>query len=218
MSYEKFLLASGSARDKFCRSLGEVNDDVLVPLVNPAFMGGPEWPGLREGWRVVRRSESILILSDGLSDPFEDLDEQNAGLGIEVVVETPDSLPDQVTSSWLFDLVYEVSQQCAEHGNIAELIEKHKLLSLELSGSDALRPMMTPDDTIGVLLGVEAPSIPGQFPHLSGPVRVITAKLLCPPELNFVAETGHSGREELASRFKACGEHHLSSLSRRPVV
>jgi len=218
MTSDELIQATYDARDAFYRSLGKPDDDVLAPVVNPVFMGGPEWPALREAWRVVRRPDSILIVSDGLSDPFEDDDGQNAGLEIEVVAETCDSIPDQVESSWLFDLVYEVSQQCAEHGGIGELIEEHKLLSLELPGSDALRPMMTPDNSIGVLLGVESPSIPIHFSHPAGPVRVITAKLLCPAELDFVAENGRTGREELASRFKASGENHLSSLNRQSVV
>ena len=218
MSYENFLQESDAAREEYWRSLGNVTDDVLAPLVNPAFMGGPEWPGLREAWRVVQRPESTLIVSDGLSAPFSDVDEDNVGFGVEVVAETCDALPGELASSWLFELVYEVSQQCADHGGIAELIEEHGLLSLELPASAVLSPMATQDNSVGVLLGVEAPTIPKQFLQSAGPVRVVTVKLLCPSELDFVVKEGRSGREELVRRFRDSGEHHLCSLKRASIV
>ncbi|MEG1052532.1 MAG: hypothetical protein RSF79_10870, partial [Janthinobacterium sp.] len=67
--------AACAARDAFYGTLGTVDADVLAPLVNPAFMGGPRWPSLRQAWRVIRRPDSIVIASDGLSDPFEDDDD-----------------------------------------------------------------------------------------------------------------------------------------------
>ena len=40
---------------------GAVDSDVLTHLVNPAFMGGPKWPALRQAYRVVRRPDAILV-------------------------------------------------------------------------------------------------------------------------------------------------------------
>jgi hypothetical protein len=80
MADEAFLQATCEARDRFVSSLGVVNPDVLAPLINPSFMGGPMWPDLRQAWRVVRRGSNTIVLSDGLSDPFSDEPEPNAGL------------------------------------------------------------------------------------------------------------------------------------------
>ena len=71
----RMLAVACAARDAFYATLGTVDADVLAPLLNPALMGGPRWPSLRQAWRVIRRADSILIASDGLSDPFEDDDD-----------------------------------------------------------------------------------------------------------------------------------------------
>jgi hypothetical protein len=90
------------ARDRFVQILGTPDGDLLAPLINPSFMGGPRWPSMRQSWRRIRRGENTIIVSDGLSDPFDDETEMNIGLGIEILVESPDPIPEPVQASWLF--------------------------------------------------------------------------------------------------------------------
>jgi hypothetical protein len=218
MADEAFLQATCEARDRFVSSLGVVNPDVLAPLINPSFMGGPMWPDLRQAWRVVRRGSNTIVLSDGLSDPFSDEPEPNAGFGVEVLAETTDPVPEPLQVSWLFDLVYQVSQQCAAHGGVRDLIDELGLLSLELPMSDVLQPVATENNRAGVLLGVSPPDVKTEFALPGGTVRVVTAKLLWPSELQYAAENGDSGREELARRFAADRTYHRSSMTRQAVV
>jgi hypothetical protein len=218
MADDAFLQSTYAARDKFVKSLGVADPDVLAPLINPSFMGGPMWPDLRQAWRVVRRGANTIIISDGLSDPFSDDPEPNTGFGLEILVETSDTMPEDVQAGWLFDLVYQVSQQCADHGGVHELIEDLELLSLELPMSDVLEPVSTANDTAGVLLGLAQPGIKKEFNLPGGSVRLVTAKLLWPSELDYAASNGKAGRKELAKRFAADGTHHLSSMSRKAVV
>jgi hypothetical protein len=218
MADEAFLQSTYEARDKFVSSLGLVNPDVLAPLINPSFVGGPMWPDLRQAWRVVRRGANTIVVSDGLSDPFSDEPELNAGFGIEVLAETADPMPEQLQASWLFDLVYQVSQQCAAHGGVRDLIEKLGLLSLELPMSEVLKPVATSNNRAGVLLGLAAPGVLSEFALPGGSVRVVTAKLLWPSELNYAVAKGKVGREDLAKRFVADGTHYRSSMSRKAVV
>lgn len=218
MADDAFLEATYVARDKFVNSLGVVNPDVLAPLLNPSFMGGPMWPDLRQAWRVVRSGKNSILISDGLSDPFSDDEEPNTGFALEVLAETSDELPDQVQASWLFDLVYQVSQQCAGHGSVRDLIDELHLLSLEIPLSDELQSVATPDETAGVLLGLTAPGISTEFDLPGGSVRVLTAKLLWRSELEYVATGGKAAREDLAKRFAADGTHHRSSMFRKPVI
>jgi hypothetical protein len=218
MADNDFLQATYEARDKFLGCLGVVNPDVLAPLINPSFMGGPMWPDLRQAWRVVRRGAYTIVLSDGLSDPFSDETEPNAWFGIEVLAETADPMPEQLQASWLFDLVYQVSQQCAAHGGVRNLIDELGLLSLELPMSAFLQAVATPNNRAGVLLGVTAPDIQTEFTLPGGSVRVVTAKLLWPSELEHAASKGKPGREDLAKRFAADGTYHRSSMSRKPVI
>jgi hypothetical protein len=210
--------ATYTARDAYALSLGEVDPDVLAPLINPGFMGGPLWPDTRQGWRVIRRQAQTIILSDGLSDPFSDDPEPNPGFGLEVLAETSDPLPVPLQATWLFDLVYQVSQQCAFHGGVRELIDRLGLVSLELPLTAALQPVATVNDKAGVLLGTLPPGDPSGFEVPGGSVRIVTAKLLWPRELEFAASGGKAAREELARRFAADGTLHRSSLMRRSVV
>jgi hypothetical protein len=210
--------AAYAARDAFAQSLGDVDPDVLAPLINPSFMGGPLWPDLRQAWRVIRHNQSTMILSDGLSDPFSDDPEPNPGFGLEVLAESNDALEGSVQGTWLFDLVYQVCQQCAFHGGVRALIDRAGLVSLELPLSETLRPVATASDKVGVLLGTMPPELPSGFQLPSGSVRIITAKLLWPSELEYVASGGKAAREHLAQKFLADGTLHRSSLQRKPVV
>ena len=47
---------------------------MLSHLVSPTLSGGPKWPALRQAFRLVRRPNgNIILASDGLSDPFDDI-------------------------------------------------------------------------------------------------------------------------------------------------
>jgi hypothetical protein len=218
MTDEALLQQTYVARDRYLCGLGVVEPDVLAPLVNPTFMGGPMWPDLRQAWRVIHRTGSTAVISDGLSDPFSDEADQNVGFGIEVLAESSDRLTSPLQDSWLFDVAYQVSQQCAAHGGVCDLIDRLGLISLELPLSDALEPVATSNGRAGVLLGVAAPDIPLYFHLPSGRVRVLTAKVLWPSELEYAIENGKVGREALAKYFASDGSHHRSSLQRKPVV
>jgi hypothetical protein len=218
MADEAFLERTYEARDRYVTSLGTADPNVLAPLINPSFMGGPMWPDLRQAWRVIRRKKTTLVISDGLSDPFSDEEAPNVGYGLEVLAETDDALPKQLQGTWLFNLVYRVSQQCAAHGGVRDLIDELGLISLELPVSAELMPVATENRTAGVLLGLPAPDYQCEFTLPAGQVKVVTAKLLWPSELAYAAEEGEEARAELARRFAADGSHHRSSLKRKPAV
>lgn len=207
-----------AARDHFARGLGDVNPDVLMPLINPEFMDGPAWPDLRQAWRVIRRPGSTIILSDGLSDPFPEVAEPNTGFGLEVLVESSDSMPEQLQTSWLFDLAYQVAQQCADHGGIRDIVERLGVVSLELPMNQELSGMLNDHHMAGVLLGIVPPDLPREFATPSGPVRIITAKLLWLSELQNIIIGGKGARQNLAEQFRQDGSYHRSSLLRAAVL
>jgi hypothetical protein len=218
MADEAFMEQTYAPRDRYVSGLGKVNPDVLAPMINPTFLGGPRWPDLRQAWRVIHRGANTLVISDGLSDPFSDEPEPNTGLGLEVLAETEDPMPDQPQASWLFSLAYHVSQQCAAHGGLRNLIDELGILSLELPMSVALQPVATSNNTAGVLLGIPSPDFGSDFLLPGGSVRVVTAKLLWPSELDYAASEGKAGREGLAQRFAKDGTHHRSSMFRTAVI
>lgn len=49
------------ARDAIYSSWGTVEPDVIAPIINPAFMGGPAWPSLRQAFSVIHRDNSKIV-------------------------------------------------------------------------------------------------------------------------------------------------------------
>lgn len=206
------------ARDAYVQSLGTPDDDLLAPLVNPSFVGGPRWPSLREAWRRVTRGGHTIIVSDGLSDPFDHETEPNIGFGIEILLETPDPIQGPVQGPWLFQLIYHVSQQAGHSGEFRNLRDEIGLFSMELPPCEGCEAFVSPESRIGVLFGLKAPRLKLDWTLPAGLVRVVTAKLLHPSELALVRSTGSTGRRRLQALFDEAGTYHLSSRVRNPVV
>ena len=219
----QMLATACAARDAFYATLGAVDADVLAPLVNPAFMGGPRWPSLRQAWRVIRRNDSILIASDGLSDPFEDDDDVFVPRGhlLEVCIEAPLSAfnGDPVQASWLFDLVYQVSQNVADHGSIDLLVQRHGSVSMVLDVQDAPAGVEDDKEQVGVLLAQGAPGMPPSFDMPYGEVLLLTITVLQPAELAYISEAPDKAqaRRDLAAALAASPAGHWS-VAQRPAV
>ncbi len=219
----QMLAAACAARDAFYATLGTMDADVLAPLVNPAFMGGPRWPSLRQAWRVIRRPDSVIIASDGLSDPFEDDDDVFVPRGhlLEVCIEAPLAAfdGDPVQASWLFDVIYQISQNVADHGSIDLLLQRHGSVSMVLDVQDAPEGLEDENEQVGVLLAQGASTIPPLFATPYGEVMLLTATVLQPAELAYIseAEDKAQSRRDLAAALAASPSGHLS-VAKRPAV
>ncbi|MGK2857514.1 MAG: hypothetical protein ACSLFQ_09935 [Thermoanaerobaculia bacterium] len=207
-----------TARDAYLSGFGEVDQNLLAPLMNPGLTGGPEWPGLRESWRRVRRGTGTILVSDGLSDPFDDDPTPNVGFGVEVMIETTEPLKSEIPGTWLFQLAYDVSQLAAETGAFREYRDELGLFSTEFRVHEKLRALASPEGRVGVLLGVDAPGLNLEWELPAGLVRVVTVTLLHPSELAFIQEVGLPAREEVARLLALRGTHHLSQPGREPVI
>lgn len=220
----RMLATACVARDAFYATLGEVDADVLAPLVNPAFMGGPRWPSLRQAWRVIRRADSILIASDGLSDPFEDDDDVFVPRGhlLEVCIEAPLSAFDggAVQASWLFDVIYQVSQNVADHGSIDLLVQRHGSVSMALDVQDAPKALEDENGQLGVLLVQGTATIPPSLGTPYGAVMLLTATVLQPAEMAHIGEAADKAqsRRDLAAALGASPTGHWSVASRPAVI
>ena len=219
----QMLAATCAARDAFYASLGAIDGDVLAPLVNPSLMGGPRWPSLRQAWRVIRRPGSIMIASDGLSDPFEDDDDifEPRGYLVEVCVEAPLSSveDDDIAGSWLFDLVYQLSQNVADHGSIDLLVERHGSVSMALDLQAPPDGLEDENEHVGVLIDATAPTIPAFFDTPYGPVMMLTATVLQPAELAHIGEAeDRAGARAALARALAASPTGRLSVADRPAV
>src|ERR1700761_1232449 len=99
MNYEKHFEESADRRTHFWEKFGRLDPYVLTHAINPAFMGGPTWPSLRQAFLTIETPTGTILASDGLSDPYDDYDSNPKnqaynGLGFEVYMECPEKPTD----------------------------------------------------------------------------------------------------------------------------
>jgi hypothetical protein len=202
-----------AAREAFWRTLGELEETAIVPIVP----GGPAWPGHRHAWRVIHRTgRRLLLVTDGLSDPFAGHEAPSMGFGLELAIETDEPVKD-VQGSWVLLVLQRVANEVAEH----ERVRKAALtgqLTMEVSGKGMPKSLVTQDGRVGVLLGLTSSTLPQRLDTPAGEVRLVTVKTLLPSELAYRVQHGKEGREELVRCFVDSGEEHLSRVKRRAVI
>jgi hypothetical protein len=207
-----------AAREKVLATLGALDADVVAPLMNPHFMGGPKWPSLRQSWRVVRRPDTVVVVSDGLSDPFED-EGIPLGFRLEVFAEGR-NVSEPVHHTWLFDLAFQVSQLVAQNGRVHEGLQKYGSLSTVMPIVGVPQAMEGNGGKVGILLGLRAEGFPETIDLPDGPIRLVSVQLLWPSELAFIESAVDlaSGRDEIVSRLLNTANGHVCSFERPPVA
>lgn len=229
-------LAGEVCLDRHWRSVGTVERDVIAYMISPSFRGGPDWPSTRQAYRVVRRGDSILLATEGLSDPFDGVIGMGNGFEMELFMETAD-IPehargslgqvDPLKNSWAFELLEHIAKTVADAGGVTERLEQYGALSIEIPGfsrshhmSDQLpKHFVTEDDCTGVLLGAPEPDFPTRLDDMPlSPVRLVSMVLITASEFEYVRSGGRAAREDLISRLKAAGIGHMSNLHRASVV
>jgi len=211
-----------NARQAFWSKWGAVHPDVIAPIINPTFSGGPRWPSFRQSWRVVRRGPLTLVASDGLSDHFEDeKPPSSTGFGLEFFALTADRLDAQIQRTWLFELVFQCSQLAASNRRIRPMLEQLGTISTQVYGVDAPDEWKTDDGSVGLLLNLHdtRPDAIGSTMSLPlGKALAVNVKMLTRLELQFIAANGERGRADVAQKLVSLGDIHGSSVSRRSVV
>lgn len=229
-------LASGECLDLHWNTVGTSERDVITYLISPGLSGGPFWPSTRQAYRVVRRENTIVLATEGLSDPFDDTEGMGNGFEMELFVETAD-IPDHARgpvgevdpfkNSWAFELIENVAKTVADAGGITHQLEQYGVLSLELPGVSQSRCIgeqlpelfVTEDDCAGILLGGPAPDFPVLLEDMPlSPVTLVPVVLITASELEYVRAGGRAAREDLVSRLAHAGVGHKSSLRRASVV
>ncbi|WP_443750728.1 SMI1/KNR4 family protein [Asticcacaulis solisilvae] len=199
-------------------AIGPSDSDVITYLVNPQFMGAPEWPNTRQAYRVVRPEGSLIIASDGLSDPFvgTDITDQQ-GFGCEVYIEAPELAGadfDTLRESWAFELIEMLAQNVANAGGLSARIDRYGILSMELPLEDALPPeWATPDGTIGCLINAPVAGRPARVEGMPfGRLDIYCVKLLTPEQTASLVSGGLEARDKLVEQLLRTPGGHISSL------
>eukprot|EP00743_Colponemidia_sp_Colp-15_P011002 GILK01012208.1.p1 GENE.GILK01012208.1~~GILK01012208.1.p1 ORF type:complete len:267 (-),score=26.64 GILK01012208.1:494-1213(-) len=221
---QQLLEDTFEARRRLHESFGRVEPYVFGKIVNPAMMGGPEWPNWRQAHWMIHRTNSTMIISDGLSDACQHSYPENpTGFGFEVYIETKDAADllnktiSDVIPSWLYQVVDAVSQSCAEyHELLLERLAEHTYLSQEVVLSPNLLPRQyqnPANHTAAVILGIPSPDIPAWFEAPGGRVRLMSVKLISQADLQRMLARPGAGRTELAEQFIKDGSCHFSSIA-----
>lgn len=209
------------ARDAFWDTVGISDDDLISYAVNPQFMGAPSWPNTRQAYRIVRTGDSLIISSDGLSDPFPTSDGRSANCGyeMEVFIEIPgwqNRNFEQVQNSWAFSAIELFAQNTAGAGGFLSQLEKHGVMSMELPLSRGPVGWAGERGNIGALIDV--PLAPGMnlIKGLPGgrPARLVPLTLIQPKELTICVKGGARARKVLSNDLIAAGVGHRTPVNR----
>ncbi|OJH33921.1 imm11 family protein [Cystobacter ferrugineus] len=201
-----------AARRAVWKTLGTLDELAVAPRAICY-----EWPGHRQDWAIIHREAGrLLLVSEGLSDPFIARLEPSVGFGLELALETePAELPlGSIEESWPYMLLARVAREVVANERVREQA-KAGLFSLEVSGKGLPDSLVTPEGRVGVLLGVESRTLPRRFSTPFGEVQLVTVKALLPSELEYVVRHAPEGPAELARRFAESGEEHVSRARRR---
>jgi len=211
-----------AARDALWNGVGDVDPYLAAPLINPAFLGGPTWPGLRQSFVRVARADGVgIVTSSGLADPYSD-GGPLVGLGCEVYLASPLFAATEVAdlpTLWQFTAVYEVAQNVANAGwQLGTQLERYGALSMEIAGADAPEGWLNDAGALGILLGVNLPGVPDSVSVPAGQVAIVGVVALRPDELAYVVTEGAAGRETIAVALRALSAEQLASPQRESVV
>ncbi|WP_343747191.1 hypothetical protein [Fluviicola sp.] len=225
MNYEAHFDQSAKLRENHWNSIGKLHSDVITHLINPAFMGGPEWPSTRQAFVIVETPAGTILASDGLSDPYNDFDENPEnqsynGIGCEFYLECNEQLTsfDEVKSSWQFSVVYQAAQLAAGNPNIASIIEEYGYVSTELYHCTVPEAFLNEHGRAGVLLGLSSRKVPSRLQLSLETIRLVNVTLLTLEELDYITTNGSEGRLEVAKRLEALETSGKSFLERKSVV
>jgi hypothetical protein len=230
------LQLSAQRRDAFWATVGTVEGDVLAHLISPSLMGGPAWPTTRQAYRVIRRADgSVVIATDGMSDPFDDGGDTN-GFNLELFIESGDLPADlagtpgdvsPLARSWMLELLQNVAGTVAGAGGIERQLDRYGALSMEVPGvsaSHAIKDQLpegfvTADDAIGILIGGPAPDFATLIEDMPlSPVRIVPVVLLTAAELGEIRAGDGETRDGVVRRLAATPTGHRSNLGRPSIV
>lgn len=236
VSVDQLLAKSREARAEAYAKIGKLHSFSLEDDSSSLRGNVANWPSARQSFRVIvrPRGKTLLLVSDGLSDPFDDLEEDANvnGYGLEFYIETPVSEIGldvaEIRSSWQFQLLSTVCAMAAGHGGIRQIIDHMELLSTEAEGvSDSIpaefrQNIVNTQSRVGALLGLADERQENKVPKMIDnmpltDVRLVNVKLIQLQELKLITDLGAEGRTQLARLFPA-EDKSISSLHRLPVV
>lgn len=166
----------------------------LTSMMGP-MSEGPEWPS-DAAWQAFAWDGCGGIVSDGLSDPWIELARSPTGLGLEVMVVSPDvafqtANPMAIADTWLFPMTAEISHTLAMYPRLCDSLLRGQPLSLRFN----IEHIKDGRGLVGALLHI--PPAYRDLPLSGSSFSLVAATLLTPEELRWLAGKGEAGRRAL---------------------
>ncbi len=220
--YQQSLKNAQAARLSYYQSLGTDVFEPRSPLETPIISNSPPWPA-QQAWRKIQNATNTILVTDGLSNPFPKRSFNN-GFDIEILVETTDPILENYESTWLFHVLFQVSQNAAYHAGFRKLIDQHQIGMLEIASIPELQPFQNETGNIGIFLGLHTGLKHDTVEYVSAHndqttnALIVSAKLLTLPEFNYARHNEAIGYQLLRERFLSQNSNHISSLKRESVI
>lgn len=185
--------AHHAAMDAYWTGVGACDKDLVAYLINPMFMGAPAWPNVRQAFRVVRTPTTLIIASDGLSDPCPANDvaagDDRSGLGMEVFIEVKglqDLSFNEIKMHWAFAAVECFARNVANMRGIVPTLEENGVMSIELpiEKGPAGDAWLKPNGMLGALIDAPQGSRANTVATPIKPVRIVPITILTAAEVD----------------------------------
>ncbi len=205
-----------AARDAYWAQWGESDASLIGYDTNPQALGAPAWPNTRQNFRLIRTEASLIIASEGLSDPFGAFSGGGTtnGFGMEVFMEVmgwQGMRLKEAKSSWAFAAIEHVARVVAQARGIVPLLDEHRVLSIDLPYSATPEAWADPDEPQmpGGLLGLGLPDGRDRLQDTPlSPVRMVPLTMITPDELEACLIGGAEDRLSLADDLMTTGVGH----------
>ncbi len=214
------------ARAAYWDAIGISDIDFLGYPVSPQVLGMPAWPTQTQRFRVIRTQNSMIIASEGLSDPFGAFDTraqaagQGNGFGVEVFLEicgAQEMSADDIRKTWAFKAVEHVARIFAFGETLGALVQNNDVLSVDLPSTCVPAGWIVPGvaEPAGALLNIGLPKGRSTFANMPlGTVRAVPLTPIYPEELESCLIEGASERRALANDLLTTGIGHRMRTSR----
>ncbi len=211
------------ARNAYWNGIGTLDDQVVAHLVSPEFMGAPPWPTTRQSYVITRTDDTVILATDGMTDPFRDDSGPANGFGAEVYLESPALVGanfNTIAGSWELGALQNFAANVADLGGITGHLEQYGVVSMELPAPEGIpEHLVTPQGTVGILIGMDAPDRSAEVALAPGEeIRMIPITLITPAETAYIVSGGGAARGELVEKLAEAGVGVVSDVNRQSVL
>jgi hypothetical protein len=221
-AHNLILEQTAEAIDAAWSEVGSVDPILYTHIINPAFLGGPSWLGLRQAFQKVDNVGRVsIVASDGLSDPWLN-GNSPVGDGLEVYLAAKGLVGKgilELDQVFQFKLLYMAAQVCADNpGIIAALGHYGALVLHNIQSANTPKRWRNSAGHADVMAGVNHPHVPSVVPTPNGDVALVGIALLHPKETAYINQGGPEARTDVAEKLRRLPPELLNNPRRKPVV